>query len=561
MPTYVISKGGAVDTPDASINSENPDTNYGDPVVPEWRVAWNGTTGSVWRAIIEFDISEILSFETVVSAELKVYSLYFTALSGDAIVYRLTEPNWTEMGCTWNTYDGAYEWETAYGGGDFTTDDPVGVPFTFPSGDGYQTITDLETLVQDACTNRSGRLILIIKGANESEAGSNGIVWAPSEHPNGTLHPELTIVTEFTTGTTTYVQTGTTAILGVVEACSGLDVPASADAVQAVVNGIPGIYETTITITKNTAGEVAIGFEITFPFASEIPAGPWGIRWETGSTVDGGGSLKWGFTYICRINSAGSSFPGYTIASATNQDITLTANTIYEIGLDGIEMVHDSGDRVYIVIGVRNVDPLNNLDMTVLPELSIETPIIENLSDTGFQRPTTTGSPKFDWTNHSALTASDASRAQTATPGHLVDTATYEFDSIIPAGATVYGFQIQLEGKCSGTIGIDEAETEVRLSWDGGATYSSALTQGWLAADPSSLVEDDVKISGSPGGGLGRASWTQAEVNDTNFRCQIEFSADIGGDFSGRPYGMDAVLVKVYYVEAVVSIRRIILIT
>ena len=65
--------------------------------------------------LMKFDLSSIPSGQTIISASLAL-KVTENNSSGYAVnVYRLTQP-WTEMGSTWNTYDGTNAWPGGGGG-------------------------------------------------------------------------------------------------------------------------------------------------------------------------------------------------------------------------------------------------------------------------------------------------------------------------------------------------------------------------------------------------------------------------------------------------------------
>ncbi len=81
-------------------------------------------------------------------------------LTGDTFtIHRLTQPNWTELGATWNNYNGSNTWATA--GGDF-----VATPAQSLTIAAVQNLVfdDLQSLVEDAVRLRGGILDLLIKG-------------------------------------------------------------------------------------------------------------------------------------------------------------------------------------------------------------------------------------------------------------------------------------------------------------------------------------------------------------------------------------------------------------
>ena len=155
------------------------------------------------------------------------------------------------------------------------------------------------------------------------------------------------------------------------------------------------------------------------------------------------------------------------------------------------------------------------------------------MADTGFKNPAATGDDHNQW--------SDAINAYTSDDGYAWDVGDgtsqdyYNFTFGVPAGATINGIEISVEGYAA-TAGT--AEIEVELSYDGGANYTSAATrQTWTATTESS------KTFGGAASLFGRA-WSDGEFSNANFRARItEILTD-------NVFALDHIKVKVYYTEA-----------
>lgn len=74
-----------------------------------------------------------------------------------------------------------------------------------------------------------------------------------------------------------------------------------------------------------------------------------------------------------------------------------------------------------------------------------------SFTDTSFKSPNQTGSPSNDWTSGNNITVSDNSYATETTIGETLDTSNYSFN--IPAGFTIKGIEIQLEGHSQESAG------------------------------------------------------------------------------------------------------------
>ena len=128
-PTYTFNP-----TADNWIDEYNANNNYGTGAVIH---AGGGYTGKGCRAILKFDLtSQIAAGVTINSAILSLD--YFGYDQYDPVgrtfwVYRLTQTGWTELGSTWNKYDGTHAWASA--GGDYTTTD--GASAVMPASYGW----------------------------------------------------------------------------------------------------------------------------------------------------------------------------------------------------------------------------------------------------------------------------------------------------------------------------------------------------------------------------------------------------------------------------------------
>jgi len=74
---------------------------------------------NIRRGVINFDLSGIPAYASISNATLQVYATdnSVPATQFNVSIYALTNPAWTEMGVTWNKYDGINYWATA--GGDY----------------------------------------------------------------------------------------------------------------------------------------------------------------------------------------------------------------------------------------------------------------------------------------------------------------------------------------------------------------------------------------------------------------------------------------------------------
>jgi hypothetical protein len=146
---------------------------------------------SLYRMLLRWNVSQFYG-SVIDSAALRIELSDFLMTSGDTFrVYRLTQPNWTELGATWNQFDGATAWTSA--GGDF---DPT--PFdslTITSAGGGLTgeaivFPNMKPAIDDALINRNGILDLLIKGDSVSPTRFLG---AFSSNNDESFRPTLTV--------------------------------------------------------------------------------------------------------------------------------------------------------------------------------------------------------------------------------------------------------------------------------------------------------------------------------------------------------------------------------
>ncbi|NNF08318.1 MAG: DNRLRE domain-containing protein, partial [Candidatus Eisenbacteria bacterium] len=130
--------------------------------------------------------------------------------------------------------------------------------------------------------------------------------------------------------------------------------------------------------------------------------------------------------------------------------------------------------------------------------------------ETGFKSPSNKDDDYNQWTDPARAYASDTEFARENRNGDAQDW--YDFHFQIPAGATIKGIQINVEGNNQGEAnGVD-----IDLSWDGGTSYTSS---GKGAIWPISMV-DSIEIFGGPADGWGR-TWSPSEFENGNFRIRL----------------------------------------
>jgi hypothetical protein len=166
-------------TIDSFMSGVSTTTNYGTlNLAGPSTVYAGGSKTELTRPILNFDITSIAG-QTLVTAKLRLYvgDLYNPV---GAKVYRCTRPaTWTELGVTWNKYDGTNNWTTA--GGDYDAATPTPVAFTTGvSQFAWFEITGLLAFATDAIANRSNVVSLILRLDDEAPDSNDGIGYSQS---------------------------------------------------------------------------------------------------------------------------------------------------------------------------------------------------------------------------------------------------------------------------------------------------------------------------------------------------------------------------------------------
>ena len=113
------------------------------------------------RYLVRFDVSGIPARSAIQSARLTLTKNSGTYPDGAQFqLRRVTRADWTELGATWNLYDGTRPWTTP--GGDFA--DQGGILVSLALGDTGLVFPDISNLVTDAIALREGSLVLLVTG-------------------------------------------------------------------------------------------------------------------------------------------------------------------------------------------------------------------------------------------------------------------------------------------------------------------------------------------------------------------------------------------------------------
>lgn len=110
----------------------------------------------------------------------------------------------------------------------------------------------------------------------------------------------------------------------------------------------------------------------------------------------------------------------------------------------------------------------------------------------------------------------------------------YNYNFSIPAGASINGIEVRIDGRVDSQVG--SPVMCIQLSWDGGATWTSAKT-----TDILNTTEATYTLGGSSD--LWGRTWTDSSLSNTNFRLRI---ANVASNTS-RDFSLDYAAARVYY--------------
>ncbi|MEX0678360.1 MAG: DNRLRE domain-containing protein [Pirellulales bacterium] len=159
---------------------------------------------SLFRAILRFDLTSLIT-ATIVDATLTLTAAGGNITNETFSIHRLTQPDWTEFGATWNVYDLGRAW--IFLGGDYDPTPVQSVSHTFIQN---LVFNQIKPLVEDAIENRAGILDVLIKGAAES--GLQRLDCYSSGNANPAFRPTLVVNYEHPVWC---VETGDTAVWAV----------------------------------------------------------------------------------------------------------------------------------------------------------------------------------------------------------------------------------------------------------------------------------------------------------------------------------------------------------
>ena len=150
------------------------------------------------------------------------------------------------------------------------------------------------------------------------------------------------------------------------------------------------------------------------------------------------------------------------------------------------------------------------------------------VSNPNYIKPTATGDIHNEWTNGANAYDSDGVYATAASTNLRQTYNGFEFG--IPGGNTIQGIDVKIDA--SGTTAA--GTIDVAISWDGGASFTSAKTT------PTVSGTDVVYTVGGPADTWGR-SWSTSEFSTTNFRLRVTAQT------SANTLRLDALQIQVYH--------------
>ncbi|MFW9875614.1 MAG: hypothetical protein ACFFG0_21130, partial [Candidatus Thorarchaeota archaeon] len=138
------------------------------------------------------------------------------------------------------------------------------------------------------------------------------------------------------------------------------------------------------------------------------------------------------------------------------------------------------------------------------------------------------------WTNPAGAYSNDGDRSSEQT--NYDDQDWYNFNFNIPAGVSIEGIEVSIEGSSS-QFG-QYVGCNVRLSWNGGTAYSSSRSpQSW------SSTSDYYRTVGSSTDTWGKPTeWSVSDFSNSNFRVRLEKT---GSSFT--TLRVDHIRIRVYY--------------
>ncbi len=149
--------------------------------------ASTGKSPISYRMLLRFDLSAVPQGAFITGAQLALTKNSGVYTSGAAFhAHRLTREDWTELGVTWDVYDGVHAWTTP--GGDYATEHAASA--TLVTADTQLVIDSLAALAADAIWYRQRELNLLLRTTQVSDGYA---VFYTSDEANAALRPKLVV--------------------------------------------------------------------------------------------------------------------------------------------------------------------------------------------------------------------------------------------------------------------------------------------------------------------------------------------------------------------------------
>jgi hypothetical protein len=228
------------------------------------------------------------------------------------------------------------------------------------------------------------------------------------------------------------------------------------------------------------------------------------------------------------LQAVGSEISAHTSAGASTGVAGLffgTTTTIPSgkggIGMGALPCV-PSGDQ-----GVATEDDNQRIDDFKVFEIAS--------AATSYSPPSTTGERKNDWSNPTNAYSDDGSYAEEDDVTGGQDFGDFGFS--IPAGSTIRGFQMKIEGE-AGAIS-NWVEIGVNVSNDNGATWSATTTARYWDSAPDTYILGHANY-------LWGLTWTVTDTDNDNLRIKLTHTA-AESVTAGRDLEVDYVTGKIFY--------------
>lgn len=171
-------------------SSSYADTNYG--TYPNISIGNTGINNQ--RSLLKFDLSSLAGVTLTAAPLLSLYRYQNNETTTRVFrVYRVIRSGWTELGATWNKYDGTHEWGTAGCGNTSTDREATDIGYTTISGTGtgWDTWTLSQADVQEWLDGEFANNGILIKADTEKDDVRN--FYSRNYTDDITLRPKLTL--------------------------------------------------------------------------------------------------------------------------------------------------------------------------------------------------------------------------------------------------------------------------------------------------------------------------------------------------------------------------------